>query len=261
MNRNSLNPYRHGLSVILRRLYWDLCYSSRIHAKKISNLKNKHKGKKVILLCNGPSLNKIDLESIKENRDIYVIGLNKINLIFNKTKLRPDMIIASNLLVIEQNKKFFENTKIKIYLDSKAFTKKKIKNKQHITYFHSSKIPGFAKDCSISINPSHTVTNTALQLIYHMGFKNVGIVGIDHNFSVTGEPNSYITGVKKDLSHFDENYFKDVKWQLPDLCESEVGYIRAKHAFEKDKRKIYNCSVGGKLEIFNRLSLKKFFSI
>ena len=61
-----------------------------------------------------------------------------------------------------------------------------------------------------------------------MGFTKIAIVGADHEFSVKGPANSYISGIEEDNSHFDKSYFADVEWQLPDLVESEVGYLRAK---------------------------------
>jgi hypothetical protein len=162
---------------------------------------------------------------------------------------------------MDQNSKFFNETSIPLFMDCKGLLNNIIRPRESVTFFHSALIPGFAKDCSMSINPSHTVTNTALQLAYYMGFQKVALVGADHNFAVSGEPNTYISGIKEDLSHFDPSYFSDVEWQLPDLAESEVGYLRAKHSFIGDGRAIYNCTEGGKLDIFERMSIKEFLAL
>ena len=65
--------------------------------------KDIHKGESVVIVCNGPSLNKVNLDKIKYD----CIGLNKIDLIFKKVKWRPKYLVAINGLVIKQNKKKF----------------------------------------------------------------------------------------------------------------------------------------------------------
>jgi hypothetical protein len=254
-DKSQVNPYRFCIYQLWNRLRWDFRLKSIVERRKIRSLRDAHAGKKAIILCNGPSLNEVDFELLD---GCYVFGLNKINLLFSRTKFRPDCVVTTNMHVVEQNSEFFNATDIKLFFDCKAYIKRLIRPRESMTFFHSSLTPGFAKDCSVSINPSHTVTNTALQLAYHMGFSKVAIVGADHNFAVKGEPNSRISGVKEDHSHFDPTYFANVEWQLPDLTESEVGYLRAKYNYESTGRLLYNCTVGGKLEIFERMELKDF---
>jgi hypothetical protein len=111
----------------------------------------------------------------------------------------------------------------------------------------------------MSIDQGHTVTYVALQLAFHMGFTRVAIVGADHNFAVTGPANKTVVAGEKDESHFDPNYFAGgVKWQLPDLFESEVAYGRARQVYAAHDRTIYNCTDGGKLECFERMTLEQF---
>lgn len=42
---------------------------------------------------------------------------------------------------------------------------------------------------------------------------------------------------------------------MPDLDRSEEAYGAAKRAFEADGRKIYDATIGGKLEVFEKISL------
>ena len=51
--------------------------------------KDKHKGCRVFIVGNGPSLNKTNLDLIK---DEFSIGMNRISLLFNKTKWKPIVI-------------------------------------------------------------------------------------------------------------------------------------------------------------------------
>jgi hypothetical protein len=251
------NPYRNSLKNIFDRMKWDLdseSWKSRANLKKIYN---SHFGQNAVILCNGPSLLKTDLTLLK---DTYTFGLNKINLLFDKNNFRPNSIISVNKFVIEQNEKFFNETQIPLFLDS--LSKQHIKSRNNITFLHSSNQIKFARDVSVSLWQGATVTYVALQIAYHMGFKNVALVGCDHNFAVKGPANETVISGNKDESHFDPNYFAGgVKWQLPDLATSEYGYTLAREAFIASGRKIFNCTEGGNLEVFERIKLDYFINL
>ena len=51
-----------------------------------------------------------------------------------------------------------------------------------------------------------------------------------------------------------------MKWQLPDLFESEVWYGRARQMYAAHDREIINCTSGGKLEVFKRETLEEFLN-
>lgn len=266
LKKGEINPYRIGASLILRKLYFDIRTNLFNNRKKISRLKGAYSDKKCIIICNGPSLNLTDFNQLSDS-GIYTIGLNKINLLFEKFSFRPDLIVSVNSLVIEQNKDFFISTEIPILLDfwscKDARIISEISSKKNKAMLYSSDSTGrFASDISSSINQGCTVTFVALQVAYYMGFTKVGLIGCDHNFATKGRPNLTVVQKGNDDSHFDPNYFGDgVKWQLPDLIGSEYHYQIAKDAFERDSRFVYNCSIGGKLEIFNRLSIEDFLKL
>lgn len=205
-------------------------------------------------MCNGPSLLKTDLPQLKS---IFTFGLNKINLLFPKTDFRPNAIVAMNSFVIEQNKEFYNETNIPLFLDTYALNH--VRPKKTLTFLHSDPQAKFVRDVSMSVWQGATVTSVALQLAYHMGFKYVALVGCDHNFAEKGPANKTVVSGAKDHSHFDPNYFAGgVKWQLPDLVGSEYAYSMARETFEASNRKIFNCTEGGQLEIFERLNLATF---
>ena len=98
-----------------------------------------------------------------------------------------------------------------------------------------------------------------MQLAYHMGYDEVGLIGCDHYFKDKGIPNTTIKTVDIDRNHFDPNYFgKGMEWQLPDILGSEFHYQISRDFFQKNNKKIYNCTNGGHLEIFERKSLSNF---
>ena len=245
------NPYRWAAAAVFDRLTWDLRPESWASRNRVKTYNNKFAGKKAVILCNGPSLLKVDFERLS-NSNIFIFGLNKINLLFDKTTLRPHCVVAVNPLVIEQNKGFFNQTDIPLFLSSIGI-KKGIHFRKNLVYLHSSFVPSFSRDCSLSINEGNTVTFVALQLAFHMGFTEVALVGADHNFETKGPANKMVKSGKKDVDHFDPSYFAGgVKWQLPDLFESEVWYGRARQVYEAFDRQVFNSTEGGELEVFER---------
>lgn len=255
-----LNPYRRAASLFKQRFVWDLNPQAWCSRKKLKYIRNKYSGKKAIVLCNGPSLLKVDFDMLSKS-EVFTFGLNKINLLFDKVKFRPSCIVAVNQYVIQQNRCFYNESNIPLFLDSAAY-KIGVKPKESLTYLHSSNMRGeFARDCSFSIFVGNTVTYVALQLAFHMGFSEVSLVGCDHNFSANGPSNKTVIAEKQDLDHFDPNYFSNgVKWQLPDLFESEVAYKIAKDFYEKSGKRLLNSTSGGCLEVFPRISLDEFLS-
>lgn len=257
--RARLNPYISAAGLIVRRLKWDIHPWSWKSRKKIKNWKNRYKQQKAVILCNGPSLNNVDFNMLQHS-NVFSFGLNKINLLFEKFDYRPSCIVAVNPFVIEQNKEFYNTTDIPLFIDAKG--KKWIKFRENVHFLHSTGAPGdFARDCSISINQGATVTYVAMQLSFHMGFSDVALIGCDHNFKTKGPPNKKVQGENNDPNHFDPRYFSNgVTWQLPDLSASEFHYEKAGNIFAHFGRRIVNCTEGGNLEIFDRMSLKEFLS-
>jgi hypothetical protein len=255
--RATINPYRNAAGLILFRILWDIHPYSWVTRRRIKRWKDRYSGQKAVILCNGPSLNRVNFDALAAS-GIFTFGLNKINLLFKRTEFWPSVIVAVNRYVIEQNAEFYNTTDIPLFLDSGG--RKWVRFRNNIHFLHSAESSGsFAKDCSISVNQGYTVTFVAIQLAFHVGFNEIALVGCDHSFTTKGPANQTVIAGEKDSNHFDPNYFAGgVKWQLPDITSSELHYKVARDTFERHARRILNCTDGGKLEIFERKSLGEF---
>lgn len=259
LQRPALNPYRIAVGALLERIKWDLRAESRRSRRVLHRWRDLHTEQKAVILCNGPSLLKVDFEALRQSK-VFCFGLNKVNLLFDKTDFRPSCIVAVNSFVIEQNQAFYNETDIPLFLDSHAADC--VRSKDSVAFLHSSSYPYISQDCSLSVWQGHTVTTVALQLALHMGFSQVALVGADHNFATKGPANQTVVAQGPDNSHFDPNYFAHgVKWQLPDLFQSEVGYTMARAMYEAHGKKILNATDGGQLEVFDRCTLETFLSL
>jgi hypothetical protein len=261
--RPTVSPYRHLLGAVaeawpdvLDRLRWDLNPLSRVHRARLAAWKDRFPGGKAVVLCNGPSLNRVDFDAL---RGCFTFGLNKINLLFDRTDFRPSCVVAVNGHVLEQNAAFYNATDLPLFLDSAAH--RMVGSRGNVHFLHSSHQPKFARDCSISVSQGATVTFVALQLAFHMGFRRVALVGCDHSFAVKGPANATVVAGAVDHSHFDPNYFAGgVQWQLPDLLTSEVSYTMAEQVFRASGGEVVNSTDGGRLEVFRRQSLAEFLA-
>ena len=93
-----------------------------------------------------------------------------------------------------------------------------------------------------------------------MGIEKAILIGVDHNFADKGEANKTIVSQGDDPNHFMPNYFgKGVKWQLPDLDTSEIGYALAREAYHRAGREVVDATVGGKLTIFPKVDYHSLF--
>ncbi|WP_322876584.1 6-hydroxymethylpterin diphosphokinase MptE-like protein [Pseudocalidococcus azoricus] len=255
--RKSINPYRSFLRSCLevsKRVLWDIDPLSWESRTQLLHLKDKYVNEKAVIICNGPSLLKSNLSNLN---GIYTFGLNKINLLFDKSSFRPSSIVCVDPIIFYQNLDFFKTTEIPLFL-AHEFSKSNLQHNNNI-YIYSSFLNtfSFAQDCSWNIGNCGTVTYTALQLALHMGFRDVAIIGCDHSYKTRKTFGSIEITAEKDINHFHPNYTKSGdKWQVSNIAGMELGYSIAKAAYEFNNGRIINCTEGGYLETFPRMSLE-----
>lgn len=243
------------------RYWWDSVTYTRKRRKKLESLKDKFKGQPLIIVGNGPSLNKTPLG---EFLGVPSIGMNKINLLFDRTEWRPSLILCANNLVSKQNEQFYSETNIPIYLSWKNRFFINREAKRNVQYYLSDRGMEFKKDLTESVGAAGTVTYTALQFAYYTGANPVILFGVDHSFSVndSSKSNDIEKMTTEDSNHFHKDYFaKGQYWGIPNLERSEIGFKMAKDAFESDNRNVFDATIGGKLNIFKRVSLEEALSL
>ena len=245
------------LSTLPFRLWIDSIVYKIVSRNNHWELLDEYKGKDVLVVGNGPSLRKTELEKI----DMVSIGMNKIDLLFDKTTWRPDIITCVNGLVTKQNKKFFNSTDIVLILPARAWYLG-IKHRKNVLFVRAYDARKFMTDVTKGIDfTGSTVTYTAFQIAATLRPKSVNIVGVDHSFTKGCEK---VRGIERfegdDDNHFDPNYFKGQLWGLPKLEESEVSYTRAKNYFDSIKVPITDYTIGGKCPVFVRGDINDIYS-
>ena len=217
---------------------------------------DQYKGKDVLIVGNGPSLKRTELDRI----NMVSIGMNKINLLFDKTSWRPDIIVCDNGYVIRQNRKFFNKTKIILILPARAWYLG-VRKRKNVLYYGQEDMAVF---CDFEPKSKGfygaTVTYTALKVAARLAPVSINIVGVDHSFKKNVENGSGVERFKgDDDNHFDPNYFKGKLWGLPDIEGSEVAYNVARSYFDAHDIPIVDYTIDGQCPCFVRGDIKAIY--
>jgi hypothetical protein len=236
--------------------------------RRLAALKDIHKGKRAFIIGNGPSLKQTDTSKLKNE---ITFGMNRIYLAFPEWGFTTTYLCVTNDLVVEQFVGDINALTIPKFIAWRShrhfipqFSNSQFSNSpisSLLTFIYTTYTgPRFTRDVRGRVWEGATVTNLALQLAFHMGIEKAILIGIDHNFADKGEANKTIVSQGDDPNHFMPNYFgKGVKWQLPDLDTSEIGYVLAREAYRKAGREVVDATVGGKLTIFPKVEYDSLF--
>lgn len=235
--------------------------------KRLKQYYNKHRDERCFIVANGPSLRTEDLELLHKKGEI-TFAMNRIFKIFPETNWRPtyyvceDELIAKDCLaeinVIEATEKFIP-IEIKwwhdINIDNALYFHLNYKEEENFKY-------GFSTDIPHQIDCRGTVTCTCLQLAAYMGFSEIYLIGVDHNFQKIIDENGNIIEDKTVKDYFIEGYDADIKNEVVhDMGHTTRSYIGMKKYCDESKRTtIYNATRGGKLEVFQRVDFDTLFT-
>ncbi|MEA4811356.1 MAG: 6-hydroxymethylpterin diphosphokinase MptE-like protein [Anaerolineaceae bacterium] len=228
----------------------------RESVRRLKALKNSHQGERCFVVGNGPSLKVTDLSKLQGE---FSIGFNRIFLAAEELGFTPSCLVSINDLVIEQSVKEFSQAALPKFFAWRARKWLGMDENTHFLYTTYTG-PKFSKDVCGRVWEGATVTNVGLQLAYHMGFSQVYLIGVDHNFVDKGKPNTTVESSGADQNHFSGAYFgKGFRWQLPDLEVSEQGYRMARKVYEETGREVYDATIGGKLQVFKKINYHELF--
>ena len=225
--------------------------------KQLVDFKDKYSGKRCFVIGNGPSLRQMDLSLLKGE---MTFGLNRIYLLFPELGFSTSFLVSVNDLVLEQCAADMSGLQLSKFVTwrSRHWIKK-----DKDTIFIDTDFTGpeiFCPDALGRIFEGFTVTFVALQLAFFMGFQEVNLVGVDHNFATKGPANETVISQGDDPNHFSSAYFgKGFRWQLPDLEGSERAYRLALAAYRDAGRRVQDATLGGKLDIFPKVDYLTLF--
>ena len=236
-------------------------------AKILEKYRDLYHGKRCFVIGNGPSLRAEDLEKIK---DEFSIASNMIYLIYDKTSWRPNVFTAGDVGFINTRVKEFSELEpeLKLIFSESKLRIPKIKNMVTVknkSWFKMGEPPFFSDDITKCIASGGVVTYFNLQVAAFMGFSEIILLGVDHNYSrgyhrdknnrlKVGE---MVENEEPNLqNHFTKDYLgKSVKdYTALDLDVVELSFPEARKYADSHGIKILNATRGGKLEVFERVN-------
>jgi len=221
--------------------------------KRIRKLHNKHKGERCIIVGHGPSLNKTNFDLIR-NENFMTVGCFFKSM--HKFRIKPKYWCVTDMYELAHFHKDLLKLDIPLFLTEEAgkwFLKKKdyyMKDASNDPivirpYGYMGTWDKFSKDLTKGAYGG-TVILSCLQIAYYLGFKEVYLIGCDCD---SRQGRTFIDGTDEFSDKIEDNL---EGWKI--MFER---YKTCKKAFEEDGRKIYNATVGGRLEVFERKRLEE----
>lgn len=240
-----------------------------VSEKLIKSLHNIHKGEKCFVIGNGPSLKVEDLNKIKK-AEITSFASNMIFKCYDQTHWRPNYYFCADGNEIRKTFKdssilnyVSQNSKYVFIRNSGDLRNCAIENIPNLVFYRSAFSENeqkfeFSQDCSEKIYSGYSVTYTILQMAVYMGFSEIYLLGIDHNYSMEKQEDGNVIKNKgvKDHSEILGNYGIN---GVVDIYKPTCAFRSAQEHAELHNIKIYNATRGGRLEIFERVQFDSLF--
>jgi len=239
---------------------------------------------------NGPSLNKMDLDLFKQE---VVFASNAIYLLFDRIRWRPRYYscvdsrvlpdIASQITgMLHQHpdiEGFFPRF-LRLYdgSDSTIDSASLVAGLPNAHFFdqrgkdlHNLPESAFTLGLGAPLCTPNTVTITLMQIATLMGFTEIFLFGCDMAYTIppsvlqegsrvhgSSEERLLLTSTADDdPNHFSPDYFgAGRRWHHPKTDQMLEHYYHAKQVLDSAGVAVYNATVGGNLEVFERVDYR-----
>ena len=258
-----------GVEHVIRIYKNDL---DEIYRPKLRALRERFKGsKRCFLIGNGPSLNKTDLEALSNE---VTFAVNGFFLKAQDLDWTPTFYVVEDHLVAEDRVEWINDFKGPIKLFPAYLGYMFDKSDDTIFYNHRPRVSyphgfDFSLEADKITYTGCTVTFSMMQLAAYFGFEEIYLIGVDASYAIpedAKEGKDYGVGVldmkSDDPNHFDPNYFgKGFRWHDPQVEKMVEAYSEARRTLEGTGQTIYNATIGGMLEVFERKDFNKILPL
>lgn len=228
------------------------------YGRRLAALKDVHKGEKCFIIGNGPSLRAEDLDRIQE-KGIPTFATNRVFKIFEQTKWRPTYYVSEDILLMRDAQEIIRDMPVKkrfIPINLKWYEGVRIPNADYFYIEYQKPLQEtfcLSDDIPHCIRCRGTVTMTCIQLAVYMGFSEIYLIGVDHNFAKMFDKNGNVVLDPSVKNHFAEDYDKGIQDQGFQVDAATEAYMDAERLSRKmGTFRIYNATRGGKLEVYER---------
>ena len=241
----------------------------REYAPRLRELRRQYAGKgRCFIIGNGPSLNRTDLTKL---RDEVTFGVNGLFLKFDEIGFTPTFYVVEDHLVAEDRAQQINAIKgpLKLFPFHLAYCLDEGPDTLFFNHRPRPSLAGFefSTDASRITYTGCTVTFTCMQLAFYLGFPEIYLVGVDASYEIpkTVERHDHYGVAVLDMqgddpNHFHPDYFgKGYRWHDPQVDKMVAAYEEARRVTEARGVRIRNATIGGKLEVFERVDYESLF--
>ena len=224
----------------------------------IKQYKNIHEGERCFVVATGPSLTVKDLNLIQKE---ISFSMNSAVLALKDTSWCPDYYMIQDEYVFrklrdkireasskELRKIWISESLEKQFGNEESYPVFPLHYLDHKMYHRSGYGEfKFSDDCYATIYDAYTITFSVLQMACYMGFKEIYLLGCDCNY-------------KMPKTHFIEYGHKDPKATI--MGDKMIaGHYEFKRFADEHNIKIINCTRGGMLEVYPRMTLEDVLQV
>lgn len=240
-------------------------------------LRNKHQGERCFILASGPSINKQDLKLLENE---YTIAVSQFFLHPEIDKIRPNYhCFAPQHPPFDDstNKIIFDNYNSNYSFPVKSFIGTSNFEFSYYNYLKNNKqynvdaeFIDYSLGCQLDetnfqdenvwditkkpFSP-RTVIYTAIQVAYYLGFKEIYLIGVDHDYlnELNREGHHFYKEEKSfsDSAHLEQ--FSKERW-FEEYYYRWKQYRLMKEFLNSKGVKIFNSTEGGMLDVFPRVN-------
>ncbi len=196
---------------------------------KPSKLLDRERGKRVFILANGPSIVGLDLSFLK---DEIVIGMNASSMLEECFGFRSKYYVLSDKRFINTKEKrawatekLWPQTHRIVRADIRPYDDPELETRT--TYIAPLARDGFSKNLSVGYFYGCTTTMLALQVAWHLGSREVYILGCDLRY-----PNERPRFYSEETPQLEDAFTSIQIWNI----------VNAAMIFEKHNGKLASCS-------------------
>jgi len=237
--------------------FYKKIHDQRNYSDLFALLKGSKSGR-CFIIGNGPSLSSNDLDKLVDE-DCF--GTNEIHRIFNQTRWRPKYYVIMDRYS-KSTPQEIERLDCQTVFLSDYYWKYNVVLRRdaiclHQHYCLSENSYKFSEDIEKCVYNSPTVSYAAMQIAAFLGYKEIYLLGFDHNYSYEFDKKGNVIRTGQDATHF----FQDEKEE--EIIGNVWGMTKAYESFQRyaDKHNIVvrNATRGGKLEVFARVNFDSLF--
>ena len=235
---------------------------------RLAALRDRHRGERLFILGNGPSLRDVHLDRLAGRP---CIGVNGLFLAFPDTAFRPTYYLVEDHLVAEDRAGALNALSAgitRLWPMNLAYC---LDDGPEVVWFDHRPRPGFPDRFDVSLDAlartyaGGTVVFTALQLAVFLGAREIVLLGVDLAYTLPddvrrqegeGRAPGVLDMASDDPNHFHPDYFgKGKRWHDPNPETMAEALATARDVLAAMGVRLINATPGGRMELMPRLPL------